>query len=133
MSYAAVAAHNAPPPSEQPKPDPSLLTTEVPTANNVIDDTAKVNVASPDFKAHPATVTSETDIYVEVTDDEDDGGNVNGSEKSKRRVKKRLAEAEAEAADIWAVAKDKLLQPGVAGGLIGVGEQTLFHGPVCIC
>lgn len=122
MSYADVAAHNAPSPAQQPKPDPALLQTEMPTATNVIDDTAKVNIAAPDFKSHPATTTSEADIYVEVTDDEGDVGNVNGSEKRKRRVKKKIAEAEAEAADVWAVAKEHLLRPGVAGGLIGVGE-----------
>lgn len=122
MSYADVAAHNAPPVSEQPRPDPGLLTTEGPTASNVVDDTAKVSVVAPDFKAHPATITSETEAYIEVTDDEDEGSNVNGSEKRKRRVKKRVAEAEAEASDLWAVAKENLLQPGVAGGLMGVGK-----------
>ena len=125
MSYADVAAHNAPPASQQPKPDPTLLTTESPTATNVVDDTAKVNVAAPDFKQNPATTTSEAEIYVDVTDDEDGGGNVNGSEKRKRRVKKRLAELEGEANDFLSIAKKRILQPDVAGGLIGVGESSL--------
>ncbi|KAI0793270.1 hypothetical protein C8Q75DRAFT_804087 [Abortiporus biennis] len=64
-SYAAVASHNAPPPSEQPQPDPALLTTEPPTADNIADDASKLNIVSSNFKSNPATVTSERDIPAE--------------------------------------------------------------------
>ena len=143
MSYADVTAHNAPPPSmqvclytlnsilnsklkntsffSQPKPDPALLNTEQPKSGIVADDTAKVNIVSPDFKRDPTTVTSEKHPIEDVS--ESDGeDNTNGSEKRKRRVRRKLQEAEQEAVDVWTVAKEKLFQPGVAGGLVGVGE-----------
>ena len=144
MSYADVTAHNAPPPSmqvclhtlnsilnsklkntsfffSQPKPDLALLNTEQPKSGLVADDTAKVNIVSPDFKRDPTTVTSEKHPIEDVS--ESDGeDNTNGSEKRKRRVRRKLQEAEQEAVDVWTVAKEKLFQPGVAGGLVGVGE-----------
>ncbi|KAJ7703316.1 hypothetical protein B0H17DRAFT_1042690 [Mycena rosella] len=52
-SYAAVAANNAPPPSQQPHADPALLNTEPPTASPKIDGTKKVNVVPmPNRRAH---------------------------------------------------------------------------------
>ena len=105
----------------QPKPDPALLNTEQPKSGIVADDTAKVNIVSPDFKRDPTTVTSEKHPIEDVS--ESDGeDNTNGSEKRKRRVRRKLQEAEQEAVDVWTVAKEKLFQPGVAGGLVGVGE-----------
>jgi len=54
MSYAAVASHNAPPPSQQPHPDPGLWTTEQDSASSVLNDTGpKVNVVETNFKEHP--------------------------------------------------------------------------------
>ena len=91
MSYADVTAHNAPPPSmqvclhtlnsilnsklkntsfffSQPKPDPALLNTEQPKSGIVADDTAKVNIVSPDFKRDPTTVTSEKHPIEDVSE-----------------------------------------------------------------
>lgn len=38
-------------------------------------------------------------------------------------AKKDLHKAEAESEHIWEIAKERLLQPHVAGGLMGVGER----------
>ncbi|KAG1732189.1 uncharacterized protein EDB91DRAFT_1152095 [Suillus paluster] len=116
MSYASVAARDAPPPSEQPHPDPALLTTKQSTPSNVIDDTSKVNVVSRDFKENPATYTSETYVPEDTEGDLIDPGRTPG--KGKRS--KRLQEVQAEGTYLWEVAKQYLLRPGVAGGLVGL-------------
>lgn len=122
MSYASVAAHDAPPLSEQPHPDPALLTTERRSASNVIDDTSKVNVVSSDFKENPATYTSETYVPEDIDDDlVDPGRNV---VKGKRN--RHLQEAQAEGIYLWEVAKHYLFRPGVAGGLIGLVNVGLL-------
>lgn len=41
-------------------------------------------------------------------------------------AKKDLHKAEAESEHIWEIAKERLLQPHVAGGLMGVGEINPF-------
>jgi len=131
MSYASVTAHNAPPISKQPKPDPALLNTTAPGyTTGVADDTAKVNVVGPDFKRNPVTVTSETDPLTE-NDYYYDDGNVNGSAKRKARVGKEKAKvtigkAEREGVHLWGMAKEQLLRPGVAGGLMGVVNVGLL-------
>lgn len=38
-------------------------------------------------------------------------------------AKKDFQKAEAESEHIWEIAKERLLQPHVAGGLMGVGEK----------
>ena len=53
-------------------------------------------------------------------------GNVPTSSKRKERQehgKERIEEYEEEGMQLWAQAKQKLLQPGVAGGLVGVGTS----------
>jgi hypothetical protein len=55
-------------------------------------------------------------------------GNTSGSSKRKERkerAKESIEEYEEEGLQVWAQAKQKLLQPGVAGGLLGVGAS--FH------
>ncbi|KAL5507661.1 hypothetical protein ACEPAH_7117 [Sanghuangporus vaninii] len=135
MSYAEVTAQNTQPYSQQFKPDPALLNTVPPTTSYVADDASKVNIVAPDFKEHPATLTSETNASLanEEPDYEyDDGGNVNGSEKRKRRKARQRhlhdaeAEAQNEAAGLWAIVKERLFQPGVAGGLLGVVNVGLL-------
>lgn len=116
MSYASVAAHDAPPPSEQPRPNPALLTTERSSASNVIDDTLKVNVVSSDFKENPATYTSERYVPEDIDDDLVDPGRK--AVKGKRN--RRFQEAQAEGIYLWEVTKHYLFRPGVAGGFIGL-------------
>ncbi|KAG2150613.1 hypothetical protein DEU56DRAFT_851327 [Suillus clintonianus] len=115
-SYASIAARDAPPTSEQPRPDPALLTTEHSSASNVIDDTSKVNIVSSDFKDKLATRTSETYVPKDIDDDLIDPGRKVGKSKGNRR----LQEARAEGTYLWEVTKHILFRPGVAGGLIGL-------------
>jgi len=133
MSYAAVAAHNAPPAVEQPHADPGLLNVEVPEITRPADDSAKVNVVASDFKQHPTTVTSEAKIVVDHADDEDDDDDFPSSSSgpskravNKKKANKALKEAEAEGAYIWGAAKQYLFRPGVAGGLIGLVNVGLI-------
>ncbi|KAJ7502719.1 hypothetical protein B0H11DRAFT_1986098 [Mycena galericulata] len=98
MSYASVAGTNAPPPSEQPKPDPALLNTTPPTSSEYIDGTKKVNVVP--MPTH----------------------------NSPRRPHRRLDETKAEGVYIWDSAKHILFRPGVAGGLIGLVNIGLLAG-----
>ncbi|KAL5523417.1 hypothetical protein ACEPAG_7590 [Sanghuangporus baumii] len=131
MSYADVTAQNAQPFSQQPKPDSALLNTIPPTTSHVADDASKVNVVAPDFKDHPATVTSETNAsfaFSESDHDYEESANVNGSEKRKRRKARegQLHDAESEAAGLWVALKERLFQPGVAGGLLGVVNVGLL-------
>ncbi|KAH9892744.1 hypothetical protein C8Q73DRAFT_746532 [Cubamyces lactineus] len=122
MSYASVAAQNAPPPSQQPHPDPALLTTERPTADNIAEDAAKLNVVAPDFKQHPATTTSVQDIPADIPTP----GAPSGAGES--RPRRYLHEAEQEGFYLWNVAKHYILQPAVAGGLLGLLNLGLIGG-----
>ncbi|KIJ61358.1 hypothetical protein HYDPIDRAFT_31442 [Hydnomerulius pinastri MD-312] len=124
MSYAKVAAHNAPPSSQQPHPDPALLNTEHGSVDSVADDIAKVNIVPSDFKQRPATYTSEA--YVpEDTEGELISPGKKGPKGSRSR---RFQEAEAEGAYLWEVTKQYLFRPGVAGGLIGIVNVGLLSG-----
>lgn len=68
MSYASVAAHNAPPPSQQPHPDPSLLTTEDDVSGGSLPDVSRnVNVAPHDFKSNPQVSFIARDCWVILT------------------------------------------------------------------
>jgi len=126
MSYAAVAAHNAPPPSEQPHPDPALLnvpnlaTAPPPAA----DDASKVNVVASDFKEHPATLTSE---YVNSFPPPSPSPSGPPAPR-KRRARKTFDDAEAEGLYLWEKLKDVLFRPPVAGGLLGVVNLGLLAG-----
>ncbi|CAG7855194.1 SubName: Full=Related to 40S ribosomal protein S18-Coprinopsis cinerea {ECO:0000313/EMBL:CCA74180.1} [Serendipita indica DSM 11827] len=122
MSYAAVAAHNAPPPSQQPHPDLGLLNTARPTDQVIPDvDTGKVNVVSHDFKQHPVT---DTTLHVEHSSSSEDEGHTPDTHKRKsrkdkqRKRKARHAERKFEGWIDWT--KDKLFQPAVAGGFFAV-------------
>jgi len=120
MSYASVAAHNAPPPSEQPQPDTSLLNTSPPKHPNLADDAAKVNIVAPDFKEEPHTYTSEKNIIIEDVEDSDSRLPTTDGSHAHRKAKKRTQEVEAEGLYLWESAKNYLIRPGVAGGLIGL-------------
>ncbi len=118
MSYAQVAAENAPPLSEQPKPDQALLNTAPSTpVDKIIDDTSKLNVVDRSLKDHPVTTTSKARM---------DNERLNGfpyDDDRKPRKSKRIQEAEAEGAYLWQVTKKYIFRPGVAGGLVGLRES----------
>jgi len=107
----------------QPHPDPSLLNTKPPAADNIADDGAKVSVVSTDFKSNAAIYTSEgglivnDDEYNDPPSDHDDR-----RKKLKKRAEQGDREAEVDGEYIWEVVKRYLLQPGVAGGFIGLGQ-----------
>ncbi|THH15476.1 hypothetical protein EW146_g5004 [Bondarzewia mesenterica] len=117
MSYASVAAQNAPPLSEQPQPDPVLLNTGAPEPTAPADDAAKVNVVPSDFKENPTTITSEAGKDL-----------AKGDESEKPEAHDRVHEFEAEGYHYWHVAKEYLLRPAVAGGLVGIVNLGLFAG-----
>ncbi|KDQ21291.1 hypothetical protein BOTBODRAFT_25715 [Botryobasidium botryosum FD-172 SS1] len=131
MSYASVAAENAPPPSQQPHPDPALFTTRPSDASLPdVDSGSKVTVVPGDFKSNPRTSTSERPVpnpapvrraarnYNANADDsssesEDDTLAPGQSSKPKSQRKR-------EREQLWARIKQRVLQPGVAGGLMGI-------------
>ncbi|KAK7692713.1 hypothetical protein QCA50_004346 [Cerrena zonata] len=121
MSYASVAAHNAPPRSEQPQPDFGLLNTEPPTADNIADDAAKLNIVSPDWKSNPATITSET-RPPPASDKEKIPA------KAKARARRYAHEAEVEGFHLWNVTQNYLFRPAVAGGLLGLLNVGILGG-----
>jgi hypothetical protein len=105
-----------------------LLTTAAPTAPSaVVDDAAKVNVVPTDFKEHPATVTSKADV---VPDEDEDLVGQSKPSSRKKKAQKRLEEAEEEGLQLWHTAKQYILRPGVAGGLIGIGALIVRINPV---
>jgi hypothetical protein len=138
MSYASVAAHNAPPPSQQPRADPALLNTETShEVSAIADDTAKVGVVSQDFKEHPATVTSEAHIVNQYPNPSRSQYSDASSSKDKAKSKAREVEKKAENAlhkaagegfYLWNLLRDQLLRPGVAGGLLGVVNLGVIGG-----
>jgi len=139
MSYAAVTKENREPLSQQPHPDTGLLNTEPPAEGEVQlpdGDSTKVTVAPSDWKEHPKSVAEDlreqkaaaqsamSDNLNAAT-----SGNTNGSAKRKERkerTQERLDEYEEEGKDLWARAKHTILQPGVAGGLLGVVNLGLL-------
>ncbi|KAJ7132873.1 hypothetical protein C8R43DRAFT_1023748 [Mycena crocata] len=106
MSYASVAGQNAPPLSEQPRPDPALYNTAPPSSSPFIDGTKKVNVV-------PTPPHS---------------NNTNPSRRSPGRSSRRLDETKAEGIYLWDSAKHYLFRPGVAGGLLGLVNIGLMAG-----
>lgn len=124
MSYASVTSHNAS--ADQPLPDPALLNTTKPTASGVADDTAKVGVVAPNFKQNPATTTS-TYKPPRYGEEESDSSPHHRSKKDNKAKAKKLArDAEKEAVHWSAVAKELVLRPPVAGGLVGVVNLGLI-------
>ncbi|KAJ1308743.1 hypothetical protein OPQ81_004434 [Rhizoctonia solani] len=131
MSYADIARQNAGDPSEQPRPDPNLLTTEQDVSGGSLPDVSRsVNIAPSDFKSNPHTVTSETTpAHRGDSDDEDGQGNRPGSAKrraAKDRARKSLHEAEEEGMYLWAQFKERILRPSTAGGILGVVNVGLL-------
>jgi hypothetical protein len=117
MSYASVVSHNTSP--NQPKPDPALLNTDVPTASGVADDAAKVNLVSSDFRENPATITS-TFLSSSQHSSEEAARKPKGSMKNSRNHHDQKPSTQ------WlSVVQEAVLRPTVAGGLVGIG--TFFR------
>jgi hypothetical protein len=123
MSYATVAAQNAPPASQQPRPNPALLNTTPPTHSNIVDDNLKVNVVGPDFKEHPRTTTSEAPKI----DNSSKDYKVPASPKADG-PNKRIEDLEEESR--WEMTKYYLFRPGVAGGLIGISTKYCSYSRI---
>jgi len=121
MSYAKVAATNAPPSFQQPKPDQGLLVTES-SSTVLVDDSSKVNMAPSDFKSNPHTTTSDTPIIAQY-ESEDTSGK---SKARKQKARHQLDKAEEEGMYLWEKLREQLLRPGVAGGLIGLVNVGLL-------
>lgn len=119
MSYAAATSRNTS--ADQPLPDPALLNTTKPTASGIADDTVKVGVVSPNFKQNPATTTS-TYQPPRYDEEESDSPPHHRAAKNKAKAKKVARDAEKEAIHWSVVAKELVLRPPVAGGLVGVGK-----------
>ncbi|KAF5325879.1 hypothetical protein D9611_000205 [Ephemerocybe angulata] len=131
MSYAAVAAQNAPPPSEQPQPDPGLLTVEEPSGSTTIDTSSKINiVSSQEFKDHPHTDAETVPTQPQVVSGNSGSGNKRplGEDTTRDKIKKRKHQAQEEAATLWAQVVDYVVRPQVAGGLLGVVNVGLIAG-----
>ncbi|CAE6436746.1 unnamed protein product [Rhizoctonia solani] len=124
MSYADAARQNAGDPSQQPRPDPNLLTTEQDVSGGSLPDISRsVNVAPSDFKSNPHTVTSETTPAHQGDSDDEGSGNRPGSAKrraAKERARNTLHEAEEEGLYLWGQFKERVLRPSTAGGILGV-------------
>ncbi len=110
-SYASAAKRAVDDNHPDPLPDIGLLNTTPSSANPVVDDTAKVNLVPSDFKSNPITATSAN----APPPDSDLSSN--------KRSNRHLREVKQEGYYLWDVAKDYLLRPGVAGGIIGIGMQ----------
>ncbi|KAI0266880.1 hypothetical protein BC834DRAFT_823290 [Gloeopeniophorella convolvens] len=121
MSYANVTSKNTLPQSQQPQPDPALLTTPSSIGGGApADDTAKVNVVPSDFKENPTTTTSEFAKRIPSP--------AFPMDRSKPKTRKRLDEAEAEGQQLWEAVKEAIFRPAVAGGLVGVVNVGLLAG-----
>jgi hypothetical protein len=126
MSYASVAARNAPSPNEQPRPDPSLLTTDsdVGEGSRVIDSTSKFNVVNSDFKENPHT-------DVEGIPSDNGGGvrsggsgfpRVGGDSGIPKQPRRPRHPSREDAFTLWQQVLDYVVRPQVASGLLGVGK-----------
>ncbi|TFY76038.1 hypothetical protein EWM64_g7971 [Hericium alpestre] len=116
MSYASVASQNAPPPSEQPHADPSLLTTETTPPPPTVDDTLKVNLVPTDFKQHPSTVTSQI------------GDQLRAPDEATRPMSRKKSSDSRGARKTWfeRVFGMPVFTSSVAGGLLAVANITLL-------
>jgi len=141
MSYAAVASHNTSGP--QPHPDTALLNT-APGQTGLPDVDSKVTVVPQSFKEHPVTVTSAAapvppPLHQQHQEsDEEELHQIQDNaqrrkDKAKRKLheaeeegKRRFHQAEEEGSYLWTEAKQRVLQPGVMGGLMGIVNVGLI-------
>lgn len=80
------------------------------------------------------TVTSETTVRVYESDDEGQGNRPGSSKRraAKDRAHKGFHEAEQEGLYLWAQFKERVLRPGTAGGILGVGELNNCQRPLSL-
>lgn len=104
----------------KPHPDQGLFSTEPPSASNIADDAAKLNIVSSDFRSNPETTTSVSSPQWTHREEQ----YTSGEREAKGKAKRYLSEAEEESFYLYGRAKHYLFRPGVAGGLIGLG----MHG-----
>jgi len=136
MSYASVAKDNREPLSQQPHPDTALLNTERTEEVSLPDaDNTKVSIVLPEYDEHPKSAAQNVNAQISAAQErikepmDTRTGNVNGSAKRKERkerAKEVSDEHEEKGLRLWAQAKQKLLQPGVVGGLFGVVNVGLL-------
>ncbi|KAK0461390.1 uncharacterized protein EV420DRAFT_196480 [Desarmillaria tabescens] len=117
FSYASAAKRAVDDGQPDPLPDTGLLNTTRPSANPVVDDTAKVTIVPSDYKSNPVTATSANAPSQDLD-----------SPPNKKRPNRQHHKVEDEGYYFWDVAKDYLLRPGVAGGIIGIVNVGLLAG-----
>lgn len=106
----------------QPHPDPALLTTEPPTADNIVDDAKKVNIVAPDFKTQSANTQTTPDSSPNAHATPPTDKHLSRAEAAREAAKRYVHEAELEGFHLWNVTKEFLFRPAVAGGLLGLGS-----------
>ena len=111
-SYAEVAATNAPPLDQQPKPDQALVNTTPPSASPIPTD-SKIQIMPP--RASEIFGDEEEDFPIPST------ARPPAPDRRPKKTSRRVRDVQEESAYIWSNFKDILLRPGVAGGLVGLG------------
>ncbi|KAF8322191.1 hypothetical protein DL93DRAFT_2124049 [Clavulina sp. PMI_390] len=131
-SYAAITKENREPLSEQPHPDTALLNTEPPAPGETSlpdGDSSKITVAPAGWKEEPKYVADQIREETERAKAamSDAINNSASSGPSKRDKAKATADkAEKEGLELWEQAQRVLLQPGVAGGILGLVNVGLI-------
>ena len=120
MSYASVAANNAPPLEEQPHPDPALLNATPHHHSISPNDISKVTLVPPEFKEQleasiPPSVTDRR--FEPSSETRHSNGNPSGSKARRPGPSQERSERFA----FFELTKHYLFRPAVAGGLIGLG------------
>ncbi|KAG9010365.1 hypothetical protein FRB93_004204 [Tulasnella sp. JGI-2019a] len=136
-SYADVASHHTSGP--QPHADTALLNTEH-SRTSLPDVDSKVTVVPQSYREHPVTVTSAAapaPIYVEESSDDEPRQTTDKTAEKKKKAKRMFQEAREEGVEkyheakeegiyLWSEAKQRVLQPGVMGGLMGIVNVGLI-------
>jgi len=128
MSYANVASHHTNGP--QPQADPTLLNTKR-GETGLPDVEQKVTVVPQSYKIHPET---ETSVYAEILPEEVTPHSRRekqhqahkGAEHRKDELRREYEETKEEGIYIWEEAKERILRPGVMGGLVGLVNVGLL-------
>ncbi|KJA29075.1 hypothetical protein HYPSUDRAFT_33597 [Hypholoma sublateritium FD-334 SS-4] len=119
MSYASVAANNAPPLEEQPHPDPALLNATPPHHSAILNDTSKVTLVPPEFKEQlqSSTPPSVADFQFDSSSETRHFNNNYSGDKASRQEPSQERPGHSA---FFELTKHYLFHPAVAGGLIGL-------------